>query len=499
MHRVLPWSGLLPHALYRAEQVRALDRVAIEELGIPGGVLMERAGRAALEILRETWPGARDLTVLCGTGNNGGDGYVIARLALAAGLAVRVVQMGDPARLKGDAKASHDAYVEAGGETGPPQALPHRTHVLVDALLGTGLERDVEGDWAALIHAANGHAAPVLAVDIPSGLHANTGRVLGVAAQAEVTVTFIGLKQGMFTGRGPDCCGRVLFNGLEVPALVYGTQIPSARRLDWTKQSHLLRPRRRSAHKGEFGHLLVVGGSPGFSGAARMAGESAARSGAGLVSLATAPEHAALLSVARPELMCHGVASAADLEPLLERADVVAVGPGLGRSPWAADLWGRVLESGLPLVVDADALNLLAEQPGSREQWVLTPHPGEAARLLGSTVAEVQRDRFSAVAALRQQYGGIAVLKGAGTLVAAPGATPPAVCTDGNPGMASGGMGDVLTGLIGGLIAQGLGLRDAAETGVCLHSAAADRVALQGERGLLASDLFSEIRTLVNP
>jgi hydroxyethylthiazole kinase-like uncharacterized protein yjeF len=499
MSRTLPVSDRLPHALYRAQQVRELDRATIEELGVAGASLMERAGQAAFERLRETWPQARDITVLCGGGNNGGDGYVVARLALAEGLSVRVIQMGDPERLGADARANHDAYVRAGGEVGPPGPLPARTDVLVDALLGTGLEREVRGEWAELIRAANAHRAPVLAVDIPSGLHADTGRVLGVAIEAAVTVSFIGLKQGMFTGEGPDCCGRVYFDGLHVPAVVYGTQILSARRLDWAKQARLLRPRRRSAHKGHFGHVLVVGGAPGFSGAARMAGEAAARSGAGLVSLATAPAHASLLSVVRPELMCHGVSDATDLDPLVERASVVAIGPGLSRSDWAVGLLDHVLDSGLALVVDADALNLLAGKSYSRDQWVLTPHPGEAARLLGTSTAQVQRDRFAAVTALQRTYGGIAVLKGAGTLVAGPGSRPPAVCTDGNPGMASGGMGDVLTGLVAGLIAQGLDLRDAAETAVCLHGAAADRAAVQGERGLLATDLFADIRSLVNP
>jgi NAD(P)H-hydrate epimerase len=230
-----------------------------------------------------------------------------------------------------------------------------------------------------------------------------------------------------------------------------------------------------------------------------MAGEAAARSGAGLVSVATRPEHAALLSVARPELMCHGVATAAELGPLLERATVVAVGPGLGRARWAAGLLGRVLESGLPLVVDADALNLLAEEPVRRDRWVLTPHPGEAARLLGSTAARVQADRFAAARELQARYGGVVVLKGAGTLVEAGGTRPPGVCTEGNPGMASGGMGDVLTGLVAGLLAQGLDAPDAAETAVCVHGEAADRAAGRGERGVLATDLFDEIRALVNP
>ncbi|MGD8310621.1 MAG: NAD(P)H-hydrate dehydratase, partial [Chromatiales bacterium] len=409
--------------------------------------------------------------------------------------------LGDAARLRDDAAANRDAYVEAGGELAAfgDAGLPRRTDVLVDALFGTGLEREVTGEWAEAVEAANRHPAPILAIDIPSGLHADTGRILGTAVRSHTTVSFIGLKQGMFTCEGSECCGRIHFDGLEIPARVYGSQVISARRLDWSKQSQLVPPRRRNAHKGHFGHVLVVGGARGLSGAARMAGEAAARAGAGLVSLATRPEHAALLSVARPELMCHGVEAASDLGPLLERATVVAVGPGLGRSRWAGCLLGRVLESSLPMVVDADALNLLADEPAVRPDWILTPHPGEAARLLGSSAARIQADRFSAARELQARFGGVTVLKGAGTLVETGGTRPPGVCTEGNPGMASGGMGDLLTGIIAGLLAQGLELEDAAEAGVCLHGAAADRAALAGERGLLATDLLPEIRRLVNP
>jgi hydroxyethylthiazole kinase-like uncharacterized protein yjeF len=502
MSRPLPQTDRLPHALYLAEQVRALDRCAIEEYGIPGAELMERAGAAAFRLLREHWPGAADITLLCGVGNNGGDGYVVARLARAAGLTARVLQLGDPERLSGDARTMAERYRQAGGEVLPARvpALPRRTGVIVDAVLGTGLEREVTGDWAALLEAISQHAAPVLALDIPSGLHADTGRILGCAVRARVTVSFIALKRGLFTGQGPDCCGRVHFAGLEVPATLYARQILAARRLDWAQQATTLRPRRRTAHKGDFGHLLVVGGAPGFSGAVRLAGEAALRCGAGLVSLATHPAHAAALTAGRPELMCHGVTGPGDLAPLLGRASVVALGPGLGQAAWGRDLWQAVLASGRPLVMDADGLNLLAETPLRRDDWVLTPHPGEAGRLLGVSAAEVQQDRFAALERLRTAYGGCVVLKGAGTLVAGDSRRPPAVCDQGNPGMAGGGMGDVLTGVIAALWAQGADPEEAAGRGVCLHGAAADRAAAEGgERGLLAADLFPWLRRLHNP
>lgn len=500
MTRRLPHTDRLPHALYRAEQVRALDRTAIEDYGIPGAALMARAGDAAFRLLRERWPDARDLTVLCGAGNNGGDGYVVARLAHEQGLAVRVLQLGDRERLRGDAQTMARAYREAGGAVEPFGALPRHTDLIVDALLGTGLERAVEGEWAQAIAAVNAHPAPVLAIDIPTGLHADTGRILGSAVRAQATISFIGLKQGMFTGAGPDCCGEIRFDALQVPAVVYSGEILSARRLDWARQGDLLGPRRGSAHKGDFGHVLVVGGAPGFCGAARLAGEGALRAGAGLVTVATHPDHAPYLNLTRPELMCRGVPGPTGLAPVLARATAIAVGPGLGQDEWGSGLLAAVLDSDLPLVVDADALNLLAASPRKRDDWVLTPHPGEAGRLLQTTTAEVEADRFTSVRRLQERYGGVAVLKGAGTLVCGPSHKPPGVCDGGNPGMASGGTGDVLTGVIAALIAQGLTPEDAACSGVCLHAAAGDAAAAAGgERGLLAGDLIDRIRSVLIP
>ena len=258
-----------------------------------------------------------------------------------------------------------------------------------------------------------------------------------------------------------------------------------------------LPPRSRASHKGDYGHVLVVGGDHGMAGAVRLAGEAAARTGSGLVSIATCLVHAAAIAAARPELMCHGVECARDLRPLLQRASVVAIGPGLGQSAWARDMLAAVLQTHLPLVVDADALNLLAQEPTRRDDWILTPHPGEAARLLGITTEQIQADRLHAVQTLQQRYGGVCVLKGAGSLVCAPESI--ALCEVGNPGMASGGMGDVLTGIIAALLAQGLSLVDAACAGVYIHAKAGDRAAQDGERGLLASDLMPYLRPLVNP
>jgi NAD(P)H-hydrate epimerase len=484
--------------LYSAAQCRQLDRLAGALPGISEALLMERAGAAAFALLRQRWPQAFRILVLCGTGNNGGDGFVVARLAHETGLAVKVLQLGDADRIDGAARAALEPLLATGIEPQPfvpGQAL--EADVLVDALLGTGLERPVEGDWRAAIAAMNASGIPCLALDLPSGLHADRGTVLGAAVRADVTLTFIGRKPGLYTGRAADHVGEVQFAGLEVPAAVYEQVTAAARLLTAPPLGPLARPRRRASHKGEHGHVLIIGGAPGMPGAVRLAGEAALRAGAGLVSVATHPDHAAWLPMTRPELMCHGVSGPRDLAPLLARADVLAIGPGLGQDAWGQALLAAALETGLPLVVDADALNLLAREPLQRGNWILTPHPGEAARLLGTTAADVEADRYAAVRTLAERYGGTVVLKGAGTLVVT-GNAPATVCERGNPGMASGGMGDVLTGLVAALRAQGLGETAAAEAGVWLHGVAGDAGSREGERGLLAGDLPALLRAELN-
>ncbi len=484
-------------AIYSAAQVRDLDRRAIDEFGIAGYQLMCRAGGAALDALCALWPAANTIAVLCGPGNNGGDGYVVARLARARGLGTAVVALGDPGALSGDARRAYDDYLSGGGRCEPWSASVAEADVIVDALFGTGLARGADGEAAAMIAAVNACGRPVVSVDIPSGLHADTGEVLGDAVRAELTVTFIGRKQGLYVGHGLDCAGRVLVDGLGVPVECFDGVIPVAR---LTGQETVLRalPRRaRTSHKGSHGHVLVIGGGPGMPGAARLAGEAALRAGAGLITLAVHPDNAGI-AVARPELMCRAAASVADIAPLLERATVVAVGPGLGQGAWADALIGAAIDSGLPLVVDADALNWLAERPRKVRHWVLTPHPGEAARLLGAATAAVQSDRLGAARELQQKYGGVVVLKGAGTIVYPPGG-PASICDRGNPGMAAGGMGDVLTGVIAGVAAQCGDLALAARAGVFVHAQAGDLASRAGERGMLASDVLRQVRACVNP
>jgi NAD(P)H-hydrate epimerase len=483
--------------LYTAQQVRTLDRAAIDEAGIQGHVLMARAGQAVWDFLHRHWPDARSIVVACGTGNNGGDGYVVARLAQESGCPSRVIQLGDAGRLTGDALRARNDWLAAGGEEhGYDKKSLTRADVIVDALLGTGLERPLEGEWRDLVEAINQAPTPVLAIDIPSGLHADSGAVLGACVRACHTVTFIGRKQGLYTGDGPQYAGTVTFTDLHVPASVYQQATPAARLLTEPPLGRLARPRTRTAHKGDHGHLLVIGGEAGMTGAVQLAGMAALRVGTGLVSIATRPEHAAMIAAVSPELMSHGVAGARELAALLKRADIVIVGPGLGQSRWARELFAAVLDTDLPLVVDADALNLLAREPESRDNWVLTPHPGEAGRLLKQSTRDVQADRFAAASALAGDYGGTVVLKGAGSLVCSAG-EPVTVCALGNPGMATAGMGDVLSGVIAGLAAQGLGLRQATLAGVCVHGIAGDRAALAGERGMTARDVINELRAVM--
>ncbi len=489
----------LPYNLFRAAQVREMDRIAIEELGIGGRALMERAGAAVFQVLQSQWPELSRVAVVCGVGNNGGDGYVVARLAREAGLQAMILQLGDVNKVQGNALEVLQALRAAGIEPRPfdADALPD-VEVIVDAVFGTGLDREVTGQWRAAIKAVNHSGVPVVAVDIPSGLHADTGHVLGTAVNAALTVTFVGAKQGLFTGDGPERCGAVIFDDLQIPAEALAGVRPAAFRLTYPGMSRLLEPRHRAAHKGEFGHVLVIGGDYGMAGAARLAGEAALRAGAGLVSVATRREHAPVVCAPCPELMCHGVEDPAQLQRLLSKASVVAIGPGLGQGPWAQQMLRRVLECELPLVVDADALNLLAVEPLRRGNWVLTPHPGEAGRLLNATAKDVQADRFAAVNALHQRYGGAVVLKGLGTLIF-DGGGPVDICCGGNPGMASGGMGDALTGIVASLVGQGMSMIDAARLGVCLHAQAGDHAARDGERGMIASDLIQYLRFLVNP
>jgi ADP-dependent NAD(P)H-hydrate dehydratase / NAD(P)H-hydrate epimerase len=494
----------LPVILYSAAQVRELDRIAIEEFDILGYTLMHRAAVFSYQILKNKWPDTKSIAVICGGGNNAGDGYVLAGLAQEDGKQVSVFYLLEPENLKGDAATAYK-YLQASKITASKfsaESMIIDADVIVDAVFGTGLDRDVEGIFCDAINAINAVPFPVLSIDIASGLNSDTGNIMNIAVNADVTATFIGLKKGMFTGEGLEYSGDIKFDDLDVPEEVYqrldkNKDNYSVSRLELDDLNHVLKPRQRHCHKGHFGHVLVIGGEQGYLGAARMAAEAAARVGAGLVSIATRSSHASLLSTIRPEIMSHGVETLKELMPLIKRANVIAIGPGLGQSEWAKLLLARVFESELPLVIDADALNLLAEEEQSSANWVITPHPGEAARLLKTKAKIIQSDRFKSTISLHKKYTGSVVLKGSGTLVADTEGDL-FVCDVGNPGMSSGGMGDVLTGIIAGLIAQDIEINHATKLGVCIHANAADRAASAGERGMMALDLMPHLRNLVN-
>ncbi|MEO7148979.1 MAG: NAD(P)H-hydrate dehydratase [Rhodanobacteraceae bacterium] len=476
-------------ALYTAEQVRTLDRAAID--GIPGIELMERAASAAFVNLRKRWPQAQSFCVLSGPGNNGGDGFLLAGLAREAGMQVNVIALNDESH--GDAMRARarceQADVPIARSTEVPQA-----EVYIDALFGSGLNRAPNGDAARLIEFLNAQRKPVLALDVPSGLSSDTGVAFKPCVRATATVCFVGWKRGLFTAQGVDQCGALELATLGLPASLFAQHAPDARLL--TPRALPRRP--RDSHKGKYGHVLAIGGDHGAGGSIRLTSEAALRVGAGLVSVATREAHVGALLTACPELMPQGVHVPRNLGPLLEHASVIALGPGLGKEDWGRRLWQAALDANKPTVLDADGLNLLADNARALPQnIVMTPHPGEAARLLGCKTTEIQDDRFATARAIAKQHNAVVVLKGAGSVIAKP-AGEISVCPWGNPGMASGGMGDCLTGVIAGLLSQGLSTWQAACMGVGIHARAGDLAARAGERGLLATDLFPYLRALVN-
>ncbi|MFC7301603.1 NAD(P)H-hydrate dehydratase [Cognatiluteimonas weifangensis] len=485
-------------ALYDTAALRALEQRAAQALG-DDFLLMQRAGRAAWRCLLAHWPQAQRIAVVCGPGNNGGDGYVLATQALASGRQVQVLRLAGHAPRSALAQRAHADFERAGGQVAVFQGALPAADVVVDAVFGIGLTRAPDAECAALIAAINAGPAPVFALDVPSGVDADRGSVPGSAVRAARTLQFITPHRGLVTGAALDRIGVAEIAPLELdPALLRSVPVaaeawPAGALGDW------LPARPRDSHKGDYGHVLCIGGDHGSGGAIVLCAQAALRSGAGLVSVATRREHVTALLARQPEAMVHVVETAAALAPLLQRADVVAIGPGLGQGGWGRELLDAVLAAGKPLLLDADALNLLAAAPRALPaDTILTPHPGEAARLLGSDSARVQADRYAAAQALAERHDCVVVLKGAGTLVAAPQRTPRAIAA-GNPGMAVGGMGDLLSGVIAALRAQGLAAFDVAATGALLHAVAGDVAAAAGERGMLPSDLLPQLRRCANP
>jgi hydroxyethylthiazole kinase-like uncharacterized protein yjeF len=498
--------------LVGSSEMRAIDRVAIEGLAIPSLDLMERAGRAVADAAAAlAGPGGR-IAVVCGGGNNGGDGWVAARLLREAGRDVRAIELVPVARLSPDAREMRARAERAGVPVAPGGAASlaaAQGEVVVDAIFGTGLSRAPAGAFAeaiAAIGAARAAGARVLAVDVPSGLSADTGRPLGPCVRADATVTFAFQKRGLVLHPGPGFAGPVTVADIGIPAEAAARVPVQAVLLDEAEARALVPPRDPEAHKGDAGRVLVVAGSPGKTGAAHLALTGALRGGAGLVTLAARPEVLPFALAGRPEAMSLALAgdgplAARDLPALLaaaEGVDALVIGPGIPRGPETCALLLDLLSRARrPAVLDADALNALAEAPerlaGLGAPLLLTPHPGEMARLCGTTISDVQADRLGLAARSAAAWDAAVLLKGARTVVAGAGA-PPAVIPTGNPGLATGGTGDVLAGLCGALLAGGLSPFDAGRAAAWVHGRAGDLAAGRlGERGLLAGDLGEAI------
>lgn len=529
-------ASSLPHSLYDTAWVRRAEQQAAAAQGISLWQLMQRAGAATWQWIEQHYPDLRSLVIVCGNGNNGGDGLVLAALAAQAGVRVSVYMPPFAGQtLVQPAQQALQAWLAQGGHLLHDLArLDTQADLVVDALLGIGVRGAVRPELAKVIQWVNTHSMPVLALDIPSGLQADSGTVAGVAVRAQATLTLVALKRGLFTGQARDYTGAVYYAALGLDAWL-ATHSSPWQRLSRADLARYLPARRPCSHKGEHGKVLVLGGELGTGGAVCLAAEAALRSGAGLVRVLTRAEHVPVLLIRCPEVMAQ-VYTPAVLQEALAWADVIACGPGLGQGLWAQEIVAAVQAAGKPTIWDADALNVLASnplrfldqanqagarsagtEPRHRANHILTPHPGEAARLLGCSIADIEQDRFAAVRQLQQRWGGVVILKGAGTLIA--DREHIALADVGNPGMASGGSGDVLCGICAALLAQTLciyarqcydlhneategtadPLQDAACAAVLLHGAAADQCALQGMRGMLASDLLPVLRQLGNP
>jgi hydroxyethylthiazole kinase-like uncharacterized protein yjeF len=485
--------------VYRTAEIRDIEAKALAGLQPPG--LMERAGLAAAQIARDlVGDRGRGVLVVAGPGNNGGDAFVVARHLKTWWFKVDVVFTGDATKLSADAGAAYAAWRNCGGSTVERIPADQRWDLVIDGLFGIGLQRELSGDYVALVNAINNLDGAVLALDVPSGLDSDSGRVLGSAVRAGHTATFIGLKPGLLTLDGPDFSGRVHLCTLDLDAAalhaargaVIGSDIITA----------ALPPRRANSHKGDYGSLGIIGGALGMVGAALLAGRAALNLGAGRVYVALLADDGPGCDPVQPELMLRAAHEVLKLDYL----NCLAVGPGLGQSPDAHQALTAALRSKLPLVIDADALNLIAATPDAQRlvsqraaPTLLTPHPAEAARLLASTTASVQADRVAAACDIAARYRSSVVLKGAGSICALPDGTW-FINTSGNPGMASAGMGDVLTGFIGALLAQGADSRQALLTGVHLHGAAADSLVAGGigPIGITAGEVIAAARTLLN-
>jgi hydroxyethylthiazole kinase-like uncharacterized protein yjeF len=462
---------------------------------------MERAGLAVAELARDIIAShGTSILVMAGPGNNGGDAFVAARYLKQWWYRVAVVFAGDPFKLSPDATKTFQAWQDCGGDTHDLVPRERQWDLVVDGLFGIGLTRDLAETPAELVSFMNELKAPKLAVDVPSGLEADSGRVMGRAVRATHTMTFIGLKPGLFTLDGPDHCGTIHLHTLGIDPAAAAT--PSGRLLDSQVLRQALAPRLANTHKGSYGSLGIIGGASGMVGAAWLAGRAALRSGTGRVYVGMLDGSAPAVDPLQPELMLRS----ADAVLKLDHLSALAVGPGLGQSAAAKGLLKNAIRFELPLVLDADALNILAQEPILRRAvmrraapTVITPHPAEAARLLGLSTSAIQSDRVAAALSLAQRLNCEAVLKGAGSVCASPDGQWQ-INTTGNPGLAAAGQGDVLTGIIAALIAQACSAKQALRAAVYLHGAAADGLVRQGigPAGLTASEVIDAGRGILN-
>ena len=501
-----------------AHTMQALDRQAIDEHNIPGLQLMENAGRCCVDILVAQYGKQEDnrAVIMAGKGNNGGDGYVIARMLTLKGWNVKVYVLTDREQITGDAAVNLEKLPETMNSfctcEGQLSALHKeeiiQADVIVDALLGTGLSSNVSGIYLEAIHLINESAKPVLSVDIPSGIHGTTGRVMGEAVRADSTVTFAFAKLGHILYPGAEYTGKLIVADIGIPATLMDLA-PGYDLLTVGTVHSLLRPRARTAHKGDFGHCLIIAGSSGKTGAAALSANSAVRAGSGLVTLGVAESLHSILEMKTTEAMTVGLPDSETghlsssafpaIEKLLAGKDAVALGPGLDRRPGTVSLVQTLIETiAAPLVIDADGLNAVSENISvllrkKSENVILTPHPGEMGRLLGASIPDVEAVRISVAQEFANKYSVYLILKGARTIIASPSGMT-AINTSGNPGMATGGMGDVLTGILVSLLGQGYSAWDACRIGVFIHGYAADLVAEdKGEIGIRASDVQEKL------
>jgi len=501
----------LPQHAYSAKQVRENEPKIAKQLNIDMFELMARAGQAVFTALQKNFKKSRSILVICGKGNNGGDGFVVARLAKLSGFQVKLLLLCEERKVQGDALTAMQQYLEVdtGSATNSIVVLDEvqvkneianfSGEVIIDAILGTGFKGPLSSLFEHTINAVNVNQANVLSIDIPSGLDADTGAASGQAINAAITVSFIAIKKGLLTGQAANHVGKFYFAGLQVEE-VFAQQINSNLCILQNITKPVIPTRKPASHKGNIGLLLTIGGGQGMPGAIRLASEAALRCGASLVATCCHIDNRSLVFNGRPELML-APSNVADLQSsaLVNKAKALVIGPGLGRSEWAKKLFQFAVNlTGKIIVVDADGLYFLAQNPHSNNKRVLTPHPAEAAILLGCSIDDVENDRFAAVNDIAEKYGGICVLKGAGSLIS--DGKQIWINTSGNAGMASGGMGDVLSGIIAALSLQLDNLFDAVKLGVYLHGYSADIIAKKyGQRGMLASDLFLPLQYSVNP